>query len=860
MHCKRRKLPLRLIAAAILMVVSQLHVSNAGAQIGAESGSRRNARQPKDEAQLRRWLENMVAYHKFSHEEVSQATGLAVEEVDPALKRFGISQDPPRERQADEPLVVLPYPGGRHPRIGFLDGAVNPQRETKVSVFTPWDPGSYAVLDIPEAIWSNLGLTYLAHTHVDTIWTREGIELDPLEWTRGGDGSLRMERTLPNGIAFGTLVLPQVDHVRLEMWLTNGSDEPLSDLRVQNCVMLKGVKGFAQQTNDNKVFSGPYAACRSEDGKRWIISAWTPSHRAWGNAPCPCLHSDPKFPDCRAGETQRLRGWFSFYEGSDVEQELARIDRTGWREAPFVHERGKTADVTGKILDASTGQLVAGRLHVRSSDGTWHFAETTAPDGSAVQYRRLRPNMPRSVEMHTTLSPHPFRLELPPGEYELRVERGKEYVPLVRRITLADDPQRVELPLTRWINMAERGWYSGDTHVHRPLKELPNVMLAEDLNVALPLSYWVRTSGRSPVLEEPDVEAVGEGLISVDSTHVIYPMNTEYEIFSVGDRQHTLGAVFVLNHQEPLKPPAPPVAPIAAAARSQGALLDLDKHSWPWSLMLVPVMDVDLFELSNNHLWQTEFGFKQWTLPTLPDYMHIEQDEDGFTERGWAEFGFQSYYALLNCGFNLRVTAGTASGVHPVQLGFGRVYVHLPDGFTYQRWIEGLDAGRSFVTTGPMLEVKFNGRHPGATLPADDSGDAYTVEISGMATSRRPIDRVEVVVNGNVVETIAPANREVGGAALVSPIAASVNVSRSSWLAVRCFETHPDDRLRFAHTNPVHVTMPGRPLLPRREQVSYLIERMEEELARNEGVLDSASLAEYRAALTRYREIAETAE
>jgi hypothetical protein len=45
----------------------------------------------------------------------------------------------------------------------------------------------------------------------------------------------------------------------------------------------------------------------------------------------PCLHSDPKFPDCAPGETKRVRGWLSFYEGSNLEGELKRIDTTGWR-------------------------------------------------------------------------------------------------------------------------------------------------------------------------------------------------------------------------------------------------------------------------------------------------------------------------------------------------------------------------------------------------------------------------------------------------------------------------------------------------------------------------------------------------
>ena len=226
---------------------------------------------------------------------------------------------------------MLPYPGGRHPRIGFLDGAVEPQRETKLSVFCPWDDHSYVVMDVPEAIWSNLGLTYLAHTHVKTIWELQGTQLDQLEWETLRDGSLWMQRRLPNGIDFATTAIAMRDHIQMTMSFRNGTNATLSDLRVQNCVMLKGAEGFDQQTNDNKQFIDGYAVASSSDGTRWIISGWDPIHRAWGNAPCPCLHSDPKFPDCAPGETQYLRGWQSFYQGTDIRSELNRIDATGWR-------------------------------------------------------------------------------------------------------------------------------------------------------------------------------------------------------------------------------------------------------------------------------------------------------------------------------------------------------------------------------------------------------------------------------------------------------------------------------------------------------------------------------------------------
>ena len=288
-------------------------------------------RKPTDEADLRYWMQNMVWYHDFTAEEIKAATGLDDQRISDALKILGRNGRP--EHTIDAPLVVMPYPGGRHPRVGFLEGAIEPQRETKVSVFTPWEEKSYVVVDVPEAIWSNLGLTYLAHTHVPTVWTRQDVRLDPLEWNRRADGTFDIQRTLPNGIVFGTKIKPARDAVHMQMWLTNGTTQKLTGLRVQNCVMLKAARGFEQQTNDNKVFAPPYVAVQSDTGDRWIITAWEPFHNTRANPQCPCLHSDPKFPDCASGETRWLRGWLSFHEGTDVHEEFRRLDASRWRSA-----------------------------------------------------------------------------------------------------------------------------------------------------------------------------------------------------------------------------------------------------------------------------------------------------------------------------------------------------------------------------------------------------------------------------------------------------------------------------------------------------------------------------------------------
>ena len=107
------------------------------------------------------WLETMVVYHGYSLDETAQVCGLPARDVEKRVADLGLSGKPVPPKAEDGTIRALPYPGGRHPRIGFLEGAIDPQRGTKVSIFPPWQEGGYVVLDLPEAIWSNLGLTFL---------------------------------------------------------------------------------------------------------------------------------------------------------------------------------------------------------------------------------------------------------------------------------------------------------------------------------------------------------------------------------------------------------------------------------------------------------------------------------------------------------------------------------------------------------------------------------------------------------------------------------------------------------------------------------------------------------------------------
>ena len=293
-----------------------------------------NSRPAMTDAELKFWLENALVHHRYTATEAGAALGLTADEVSEAAKRLGIDPAKRPTRKADDSLVVLPYPGGRHPRTGFRDGAIRPQRETKASIFAPWD-GGYAVADVPEAVWFEVAkkpeLLYLAHTHVPTTWDRKKVALEPMEWSRKPDGSLALDRVLPNRVTLSAMVLPGKDAVRMEFKVTNGSGEKLTGLRVQMCVMLAGLKDFDQLTNNNKVFAAPFAACKDATGKRWVITGWDRCGRAWGNPPCPCLHADPVVEECPPGETKSVRGWLSFYEGTDIDAELKRLKEIAFK-------------------------------------------------------------------------------------------------------------------------------------------------------------------------------------------------------------------------------------------------------------------------------------------------------------------------------------------------------------------------------------------------------------------------------------------------------------------------------------------------------------------------------------------------
>ena len=269
------------------------------------------------------WMENMVNYHHFSNNEIQKVTGYNFNEIETQKKNLKKTLE---IKNFKDHVIIKPYPGGRHPRIGFKDGMRSPMRGTKASAFLPWNTDDYIIIDLPEAVFTQYGLTFLGHKHIPTVFDFQNIQIHNRDWKLLGDGGLENKWILPNQMIIHAEIHPGSKSIDLKLSLYNGSqDTVFTNLKTQVCVMFKNAPEFNAQTNENKIFNCPVTAVHSADSSRWIITAWEHCHTAWGNEDCPCMHADPVFPDCKPGELVQLSGKIWFYDGDNVQAELEKI-------------------------------------------------------------------------------------------------------------------------------------------------------------------------------------------------------------------------------------------------------------------------------------------------------------------------------------------------------------------------------------------------------------------------------------------------------------------------------------------------------------------------------------------------------
>jgi hypothetical protein len=154
-----------------------------------------------------------------------------------------------------------------------------------------------------------------------------------------------------------------------------------------------------------------------------------------------------------------------------------------------------------------------------------------------------------------------------------------------------------------------------------------------------------------------------------------------------------------------------------------------------------------------------------------------------------------------------------------------------------------LKAGRSFVTTGPIL-----------------LSEATQEQISATILSDEPIDAIEIIVNGEILHTHKPAATKNTEGAWEAQIKQPLTLFGTSWVAVRAWEKREEGkRWRFAHSAPVWFEVAGEPLRPRKREIDYLLRRAHESLETSRELLSPEARQEYLAAIARYEAIAKMA-
>jgi hypothetical protein len=255
----------------------------------------------------------------------------------------------------------------------------------------------------------------------------------------------------------------------------------------------------------------------------------------------------------------------------------------------------------------------------------------------------------------------------------------------------------------------------------------------------------------------------------------------------------------------------------AARKRNKDVWIDVEKPFW-WDVPCwLASGQADSIGLANNHMCRSQmYQSEAWGKP---------RDERQFPPpTGNGRWSQEIYYHILNCGLRLPPSAGSASGVLPNPVGYNRVYVHLDGPLDYAAWWEGLKAGRSFVTNGPLLLCRANGQRPGHVFRAAGAGPLQiTLDVD--LTSEDRVPKLEVIKNGKVDQTVDLKE------AVNQRASARVTFQESGWFLVRAVADHPGT-FRFASTAPFYVETGGQPTRISRRSADFFLQWIGERIER----------------------------
>jgi hypothetical protein len=457
-------------------------------------------------------------------------------------------------------------------------------------------------------------------------------------------------------------------------------------------------------------------------------------------------------------------------------------------------------------------------------------------------------------------------VQLPNGYYTFEYTGGPEY--LTRTRELAADSSELSFKLERWIDPAKFGWFSGDHHVH-----------------AAGCSHYMNpTEGVQP--EDMMRQILGEHL-NIGSVLTWGPDYYYQKQFFSG-KDHPLSKSDQLMHYD-LE-----VSGFPSSHSGHIILLDLKEQDYPGTKKLDdwPTWDLPIFKWAKSQGAIVGFAHSGWGLEVsgkeLPTYQMPGFDGIGaneyivdVTHPNAVDFisavdtpyvwELNIWYHTLNVGFRTRIAGETDFPcIYDGKVGLGRTYANLDGALTYEGWLRGLQAGRSYVSDGKthLMDFKVNGTAVGGEVRLSAGGKVTATvtaaaylpvkpneAIRGLPYDQKPywdIERarigdtrevpVEIVVNGKVA-----GRQTIAADGVLHELKFEVPVGESSWIAARV--------LPSAHTNPVFAMVSGKPVRASRASAEWCLNAVNQCWTQKAPRIRPSELGDAKAAYDHAREV-----
>jgi hypothetical protein len=376
-----------------------------------------------------------------------------------------------------------------------------------------------------------------------------------------------------------------------------------------------------------------------------------------------------------------------------------------------------------------------------------------------------------------------FDVDLPPTPIEIEVVKGFEHAPV--RLSLEEPPVegRLTIDLARSIDMRGAGWLTADPHVHYLA---PSTALLQAAAEDVAFVHLLATQAGDLITNGQDL-AWGSA---------IEPGGRHQVVVGTENRQNLLGHLTLLGAREPVLPMAAGGAP---EGRLGGAVTELlsdwaDRCHAAGGLVVGAHFPLPYAEIAAAIVTGRIDAVEMQTFSPRLDTPSILE-----------------WYRFLSCGYRLPVLGGTDKMSAEVPVGAIRTYARLDadEPPTFGAWAAAVRAGRTFATSGPIIELSVEGREPGDVIELPAGGGR--LEVRGRARAAQPvIAALELVVDGQVVAS--ETRRE--GASDIS-LAATIEVRAGAWIAARSLSDHEIHSAfataMAAHTSAVYVDVPDRP-------------------------------------------------